>query len=173
MPETPHSSSHVLQTRKGVRRTTLHYDPNVFTEDMTLSVSLLVGEDVPGETHFNTLQTEGEYKDGILLHAVPMETSVLGMKNVVAPLTTSYFINSEYDPTNAYTYAWSVSEGTARLTEQATGKEVRVAFSEDGVSRLECTITNEFGGNRTVAMSIFAGLTPKTMLIVRNGENIS
>ena len=173
MPETPHSPSHVLHTRKGVRRTTLYYDPNVFTEDMTLSVSLLVGEDVPGETHFNTLQTEGEYKDGILVHAVPLETRVLGMKNVVAPLITSYFISSEYDPDNAYTYTWRVSEGTARLTGEATGKEVSVAFSEDGVSRLECTITNEFGGHRTVAMSIVAGLTPQTILVVRNGENIS
>ena len=162
------SPAHLLKRVNGVQRVVLFYDPDLFTENLTVSVSLLTGEDVPFQTHYNTLhEPDKPYGAGIHIHAVPPKTKIIGLRRVLPGTTGTYFLADTYDADNQYTYSWTVTEGTATLTSSLT-RRVGVRFgAEPHNLTLECTVTNADGGTRTLHTLIHVGAQPKKLLVVR------
>lgn len=176
----PHEYSHIVRTitGRGRKRHKLFYDPDIFVDDMKISVSLLSGDvgtnvsdlDAPGMTHYNTIQQDDTllYGDssGIKLYAIPKVTSILGMKFPVNGTTAMYFISTEYDRVVMDTYAWAVLSGDAVIVG-GSSKETFLHFNNDGEVVLSCLITNSFGGSRRITTSLQVGSQPKKIMVVR------
>lgn len=176
----PHEYSHIVRTitGRGRKRHKLFYDPDIFVDNMKISVSLLSGDvdtnaselDFPGMTHYNTIQQDDTaiYGDssGIRLYAIPKVTSILGMKFPATGATAMYFISTDYDRAAIDTYVWAVLSGDAAIVG-GSNKETFLHFNNDGEVVLSCLISNSFGGSRRITTSLQVGSQPKKIMVVR------
>lgn len=163
-----HNPLQLIRVITNERNPILLYDADLFQSDMTVSISMLFGDDVPGVTHYNTIHNPLDvYAQGAVVHSAPKATPILGMKFPSTPLTTRYFISADYDSANEYLYTWSIVGDSGSLLSSAD-KQAMVHFQIEGNSLLQCVITNNFGGTRTIQLLINAGQQPKKIMVVRN-----
>lgn len=177
------NSSQLIKTVNGVKRHTIYYDPDLFEEKIILSASLLIGEDEPMITHYNTIFEEDlgasgeEWKEiediAITLYPKPKSTTLIGSRRVQPNSTHTYSIDPVYDTDNMFTYTWEIEGGNAEFVDNPTsniivsGKDIDINFTDTGQLTLKCKISNPSGCFRYVVINIFVGVVTKKMLVVR------
>lgn len=177
--------TYLVKTVKGVRRTFIYYDPDIFEEKILLSASLLIGEDdTPFTEHYNTSHDEDLGTSGTSFQALdeisiaifpkPKKTSIRGSLRVLENSSSNYNIDAIYDPSEIFTYDWYIETGDATFQSTATtetldkGKGVTINFGMTGSVRLRCRISNDAGCYRDIIRYIYPGIITKKMLVVRN-----
>jgi hypothetical protein len=144
---------------------------------------LLIGEDVPNETHYNTIFDEDlgvtgeEWEDiediAITLFPKPQSTNVLGPRRVQLNSEQEYIIDPSYDIDDLFTYTWGLEGGLAEFvanpgsTTLVGGKNINIRFLDNGQTTLKCKITNQSGCFRYIVVNIYSGAVSKKMMVVR------
>ncbi len=180
----------LTKTVRGVRKYILYYDPELFDDTIILSASLLIGADLPfdaipelinenGITHYNTIHDEDAGSSGtdfkplidiaIPIYPKPKSTKILGVRRVEQSTSHDYHIDSLYDTTNLFTYEWDIDGDAAFDGASYNVKTVTLDFgATDGKVILKCKITNPSGCYRYIIKTMYIGLIPKELLVVRN-----
>jgi hypothetical protein len=176
-------SSYFVRTINGVRRTVIYYDPDIFTDTIIISASLLIGSDIkPWKYHYNTIHDENLGTSGtawkplediaIAIYPKPLSTNILGVQRMDVNTTQVYNIIDTYDPNNLFTYDWYIV-GSAYFTTNSTetllngGKSVSVFFVAVDTVTLKLKITNPSGCFRWIIRNLYPGTLTKKLLVVR------
>jgi hypothetical protein len=170
--------TYLVKTVKGVRRTLIYYDPDVFDETIILSASLVIGQDDPPfDEHYNTVHDEDLGTSGtawqplediaIAIYPVPKRTTIEGPIRMKENTTKTYNLPNTYDTGGNFTYQWFIDSGAANIGSQS-GKTADVNFTGTGTVKLRVRISNAAGCYRDITKFLFPGILPRRMLVVRN-----
>lgn len=170
--------TYLVKTIKGVRRTMIYYDPDIFNDKIILSASLIIGDDDPPfNEHYNTVHDEDLGTSGtawkplediaIPIYPVPKKTNINGPIRMKENTTKTYKLPDTYDTNENFTYQWFIDSGAANISAQS-GKSADVNFTGTGTVKLRVKISNPAGCYREITKFLFPGILPRKMLVVRN-----
>jgi hypothetical protein len=173
----PSPTTYLVKTVNGVRRTYIYYDPDIFTEQIIISASLLIGDDdSPWDLHYNTVHdedtgvsgTEWKTLDEIAIPICPLpeKTEIIGNSRVNTNTSITYKVSDKYDLENNYTYNWEV-DGNVSVSG-TSGKTIDITFLAIETVHITLEITNPCGCKRIIKKDIYPGTFKKNLLVLRN-----
>jgi len=171
----PSPTTYLIKTIRGSDRVFIYYDPDIFTEKILISASLLIGEDqIPFDYHYNTIHdeisdgTNFEILDDITIKIcpLPIRTEIIGESRIDINSEELYNITPLYDTENLYTYKWETTNGT--IIGNDNEKELRIIFDNNNITTLSLTITNPCGCQRVIYKILYPGTKSKKILVLRN-----
>lgn len=171
----PSPSTYLVKSINGSRRVMIYYDPDIFTEQILLSASYLIGEDnPPWNMHYNTVHDE--VTDGtnfqdleditIAICPLPLATEIIGKSNVALNSTETYSVPTTYDVYNNYLYSWTVVNAT--IVGDSDTREVEILFDNSETVKLTLEISNTCGCKRVYTRNLYPASYTRSILILQN-----